>query len=401
MTKAGGAVPALDLPHPTSDINVTIPTYRAIFLATLIPTLAGHTAPALADLTIAHVAPLSGPVAIEAREYNQGIRLALAAANAGGGINGQKLVLKTEDDEYSPKKTVAALNRLAAGDTLATVLPIGSPAMSKVLEEKILEQIKLPMVGVIPGADSFRTGTNPYLFHVRAGDHEQYRKLVEHALTIGLKRIAVVYADIPFGKDGLTAITAFLRDRQQKPVLEQAVSVKGQADFAPLLAALEHAAPDMTIVVTPARLAGEFVRAYRARALPGMVAMPSYGNASTLCQIAGDANSRGVVLAQVIPNFRNTALPVVRQYQEALRLYGENDQKASLFQFEAFLTTRVLLEGIKRAGNGVTREKLVAALNSLNKLDFGGFAVSFSNTRHTGSSYVDISMVGRDCQLVY
>lgn len=380
---------------------MTIFRPRSLLPALLALALAGQAAPAAADLVIAHVAPLTGPVAIEAKEYNQGIRVALAAANAAGGINGQKLVLKTEDDEYQPEKTVAALNRLGSSDAIATLLPIGSPAMSKVLADKVLEQNKLPMVGVIPGAELFRSGANPYLYHVRAGDHDQYRKLVEHVLTLNMKRIAVVYADIPFGKDGLAAITSFLRERDQKPILELPLPVKGQADFAPLMAALEKAAADVTLVVTPAKLAGEFVLAYRGRNLPGMVAMPSYGNAPTICQTAGAANARGVVLAQVFPNFRNTTISLAKQYHDALRLYGESGQQGSLFQFEAFITTRVLIEGLKRAGAGVTRDKLVSALNAMNKADLGGFTVSYSNTRHTGSNYVDISIVGRDCQLVY
>ncbi|MBS1130170.1 MAG: amino acid/amide transporter substrate-binding protein family [Proteobacteria bacterium] len=355
----------------------------------------------VADLGIAHVAPLTGPVAIEAKEYNLGIRLAIAAANASGGVNGQKLSLKTEDDEYTPEKTVAALNRVGASEVLAVLLPIGSPSMSRVLDDRILEQNRLPMVGVIPGAELFRAKTNPYLYHIRAGDHEQYRKLVEHALTLGLKRIAVVYADIPFGRDGLAAVDSFLRERQQPLVLEKSIPVKGSIDFSGVLGGLEKATPDLVIVITPAKLAGEFVQAYRGRGLPGTIAMPSYGNAPSICQIAGDANARGVVLAQVFPNIRNTSLPIVRQYQDALRLHGEKEQKASLFQLEAFIATRVLIEGIRRAGNDVTREKLIAALNAMSKFDLGSFVVSFSGARHTGSNFVEISMIGRDCQLVY
>ena len=51
-----------------------------------------------ADLVVAHMAPFTGPAAIEAAEYNAGIRLAIKAANAAGGINGQHVVLKTAND---------------------------------------------------------------------------------------------------------------------------------------------------------------------------------------------------------------------------------------------------------------------------------------------------------------
>lgn len=354
-----------------------------------------------ADLNIAHVAPMSGPVAIEAKEYNAGIRLAIAATNAAGGVNGHKLILQTEDDQYSPEKTVEAMKRVGDGDAIAAVLPIGSPSMARILGDKVLDRYKLPVVGVIPGAEPFRKPNTPFLFHVRAGDHDQYRKLVEHALTLGLKRIGVFYADIPFGRDGVAAVNSFLRDRQQGLAFERPVPVKGEIDFSGLFSGLEKSTPDLIIVITPARLAGELVKAYRERELPGILAMPSYGNASSICQIAGASNARGVILAQVFPNIRNASLPVVRQFHDAVKSFGEKDQKASLFQFEAFVTMRVLVEGIRRAGTGVTREKLVAALNSMNKVDFGGFSVTYSNIRHTGGDFVDISMIGRDCQLVY
>lgn len=372
---------------------------RPLALAALLLGLLAR--PACADLVIAHVAPLTGPVAIEAREYNLGIRLALAAANAAGGVHGQKLSLRTEDDEYTPDKTVALLNQVGNSEALATLLPIGSPSMTRVLKDKVLESNKLPMVGVIPGAEPLRTPGSAYLYHVRAGDLDQYRKLVEHALTIGLQRIAVAYADIPFGKAGLAAIEGILRDKQRLLVSQVAIPIDGSTDFAAPLSELAKTTPDITIVITPAKRAGEFVKAYRQRGLVGVLATPSYGNAPTICQIAGEDKARGVVMAQVFPNIRNTSIPIVRQYQEDLKTYGEKDQKASLFQFEAYVTTKILLEGIKRAGSGVTREKLVAALDGMNKYDPGGFPISFGNGKHNGSSYVDMSIIGRDCQLMY
>ncbi len=363
--------------------------------------LAGIANQAHADLTLAHVAPISGPVAIEAREYNLGIRLALAAANAAGGIHGQKLVLRSEDDEYTPDKSVALFDRVGSSDTLAALLPIGSPSLTKVLQEKVLDKHKLPVVGAIPGAEPLRTPLTPYLYHVRAGDLDQYRKLVEHALTTGLQRIAVVYADIPFGQAGVTAIERILGEQQKRLVIKQAIPVGGQPDFNGVLNALAEARADITVVITPAKRAGEFVQAYRNRGLLGILAMPSYGNAETICQIAGEDKARGVILAQVMPNLRNAALPLIRRYREDLRQHGEKDQKPSLFQFEAYATTQVLLEGIKRAGPNPNREKLISALDGLSKLDLGGLSVSFSNTRHTGSSQVDTSIIGRDCQLLY
>ena len=43
----------------------------------------------------------------------------------------------------------------------------------------------------------------------------------------------------------------------------------------------------------------------------------------------------------------------------------------------------------------LTREKLIAALESMNKVDIGDFIVSFSPSNHSGSSFVDLTMIGR------
>ena len=124
---------------------------------------------ARADLLVAQIAPMSGPIAAEGTAYNLGIRIALDAANARGGVLGKKIALKTLDDEYKPDRTVELIRKEGAGETLALLLPIGSPAMTKVLKEKVLESVRMPVVGVIPGAEPLRSPLNPFLYHIRAG----------------------------------------------------------------------------------------------------------------------------------------------------------------------------------------------------------------------------------------
>ncbi len=51
--------------------------------------------PARADLQVAQIAPMSGSVAAaDGQAYNLGIRVALDAAHARGGVLGQKVTLK-------------------------------------------------------------------------------------------------------------------------------------------------------------------------------------------------------------------------------------------------------------------------------------------------------------------
>jgi ABC-type branched-subunit amino acid transport system substrate-binding protein len=356
---------------------------------------------ARAQVVIAQVAPMSGPIGVEGVEYNSGIKLAIAAANASGGVLGQKIALQTEDDEYNPDKTVAAIRRLGRSEVVALLMPVGSPAMTKVLAERVLDQTGLPVIGVVPGAEPFRKPHNPLLFHVRAGDLDQYRKIIEHSLTVGMRRIAVVYVDIPFGKAGLGAVEKMLKERGLDPAVRAAIAMAGPESLAQAMAAIARANADLVLLISPAKRAGEFVAAAREAAMQAPITTLSYGHADTICRVASAEKAVGVGVAQVFPNVRNRALRIVREYQNDLGRFGANGAKPSLMQFEGYIAAKVLMEGLRRAGKAPGRQKLVRALDSMREFDLGGFMVDFSESKHDGSGFVDMSIIGRDCQLIY
>jgi hypothetical protein len=150
---------------------------------------------------------------------------------------------------------------------------------------------------------------------VRAGDLEQYRKLAEHATTTGQQRVAVVYADIPFGIAGLATLESLFRGKSQQIVARVALPMGGKADLPGAVKTLTAAKPDIVYMVIPAQLAGSFSRPTGTAAAACPPSSP-YGNAETLCQVAGEEAARGVVIAQVMPNLGNSAIPVVRRFQE-------------------------------------------------------------------------------------
>jgi len=60
----------------------------------------------------------------------------------------------------------------------------------------------------------------------------------------------------------------------------------------------------------------------------------------------------------------------------------------------------VLVEGLRRAGPEPTRERLVSALEGLRDYDLGGILISYSAARHTGSSFVEMSIVSSTGKLI-
>ena len=67
---------------------------------------------------------------------------------------------------------------------------------------------------------------------------------------------------------------------------------------------------------------------------------------------------------------------------------------------EGFISAKVLVEGLRRAGRKLTREGFVHALESIRKLDLGGVLITYSPDDHTGSEFVEMTMIGRGGRFV-
>ena len=77
-------------------------------LALATPALAQTQGVGKSEIVIGTIQDLSGPAAGLSKPALEGMQLRVEEVNEQGGINGRKLVLKTEDSGYDPKRAVLA-----------------------------------------------------------------------------------------------------------------------------------------------------------------------------------------------------------------------------------------------------------------------------------------------------
>ena len=99
----------------------------------------------------------------------------------------------------------------------------------------------------------------------------------------------------------------------------------------------------------------------------------------------------GLVIAQIVPIPKSIRLPVVAEYLQALKDLGHGTP--SFYGLEAFIEAKVLVEGLKRAGDKPTTALLAKSLETMNDLDLGGFFVNYSPTDHAGSTFVEVDVI--------
>jgi hypothetical protein len=104
------------------------------------------------------------------------------------------------------------------------------------------------------------------------------------------------------------------------------------------------------------------------------------------------------VFAQVVPLPTRRNMRVVKDYQRDYRAAFPNSL-LSFTSLEGYIAGRTLVEGLKRTGTQVTRERLARTMNGM-KVDLGDFWVDYSSESSAGSRFVDLTIVNKDGQFL-
>jgi branched-chain amino acid transport system substrate-binding protein len=72
----------------------------------------------------------------------------------------------------------------------------------------------------------------------------------------------------------------------------------------------------------------------------------------------------------VVPPYDRIEYPTVALYRKLLTKYYPNTPP-SFVSFEGFVDAMVMVEGLKRAGKDVTRERFIAAIESIHEMNIG------------------------------
>lgn len=342
------------------------------------------------EILIGQFAPISGPAAQLGQRMQQGMQAYFHAINAQGGINGRAIKLLTRDDGYEPDKAVAAVKALIQEDKVfALAGAVGTPTGLAALP--ILTEAQVPLVGLYTGAQALREPFNRQVFHVRASYFDETERIVQHLTTLGVKKIAVFYQNDAFGKTGLDGVVRALTKRQLKPVATVTVE-RNSVDVAKALETILKSDPEAVVQISVYKSSASFIKQARVKGYSGQFFNLSAVGPKALADELGDAG-QGVVISQVVPFPFAANSQLVRDYQQRMTDMGQKEFDFS--SMEGYLTARVLVEGLRRAGRTLSREALITALESMHEVNVGGFTVNYSSKDHQGSTFTDLAILGR------
>jgi ABC-type branched-subunit amino acid transport system substrate-binding protein len=339
---------------------------------------------------LGQAAVFSGPAAQLGIQMRNGIKAYFDHVNEKGGVHGRRLELVTEDDFYEQGRAAAASKKLIEEHKVFALLGyVGTP--TGVAHLPVVNQAKVPLVGMFTGAEVLRVPFSRYIFHVRASYYDETEKIVEQIVSIGGKNIAVFYQDDAYGMAGLTGTEIAMKKRGMQMSAKATVE-RNTVKVENAVKTINAAKPDAVVMISAYTSIAEFVRQMQKAGSGATFYNVSFVGSKALADAMGK-DGVGVAISQVVPFPWGTGVPVVKEYQQLAKKAGFTDYNFSAL--EGFLSAKVAVEGLRRAGRNLTREGYVAAMEKMQDVDLGGFFVSYSPTNRAGSKFVDLTIIGR------
>lgn len=353
--------------------------------------------PGVADdrLVIGQSIALQGGGNAYAAQVQAGIAAAFDEVNRAGGVNGRRIELRTLDDANDGARAEAHARQLVADGAFVLFGSLEGGPSTGVMKAAV--DLKVPFFGPMAGSPGLRRPHQPLVFPVRAEHRDEFRALMEHGKRIGLARVALFHADSAVGREHLANVELLAR--------EIGVASAGGLPFKPdtgdpqldaVVATLAERRADLVINHGSASLYERLVR--RARQAGSRAAFWAVNSGSTSLAAALGPLAQGMVFAQIVPNPRSGKTALVRDFHQ--RLAGAPPEVATSYgALEGFMTARAFVAALRAAGATPTRASFLRGLENF-EADLGGVVVRYRPGRHTGSSFVDLALVGRDGRFV-
>ncbi|WP_432719278.1 ABC transporter substrate-binding protein [Jeongeupia wiesaeckerbachi] len=350
---------------------------------------------AQADIVIGQSVPTTGLVASTGRALALGASLYFSRVNATGGINGEPINHVVRDDGYDPKRTIANTRELIDKEgAIALVSYYGTATMTELEKTKLLDNAGIPLVGVHSGADVLRTpSSSPFVFHTRASYRQEVERIVKLlAGNLGVTRIGVIAQQDGYGQAGYNALKDALA-KHNLTLAGEAWYDRQNGDTSKGAKELAKANPEAVVLITVSRPAATFVKQFRAAGGTAQLYGLSPIQFEEVIQTIGKKEAHGLGISEVLPYPRNEQLRFVREFQQDAGAVLRDGKTPSYAVMEGYMSARLVVEALKRAGKSPTRSAVYNGLASLKHYDLGGFTIDFGDKKRTGSNFVELTMI--------
>lgn len=364
---------------------------RILFLAALLCFPAALPAADEPVILFGQSAALTGPTS----ELGTGMKLGLDAAfneiNANGGIHGYRLRLTSLDDGYEPEAAIVNTRRLIEEEQVfALIGPVGTPTSTAA--QPIATEAGVPYIGAFTGAEFLRDAEAlPNVINVRASYFQETEEMAARlSEDLGFDTVSIFYQDDSYGRAGLAGLRRAVDIYGMEIGAEVSYPRNTEAVKLALLD-LRRAGAEAVVIIGAYQPASTMIRWARKLDYSPYFVNISFIGSEALARTLGE-DGEGVYVTQVVPFPEDAGLPVVAEYQAALRRV-DSGATPSFVSLEGYLAGRLAAEGLRLAGPEPTREGFLRSLKTSGEIDLSGFSLTYGMNDNQGSDQVYLTVI--------
>ena len=197
-------------------------------------------------ILIGATVPMTGPLSLTGKQYQNSLTMAEEDINKAGGINGRQIKIVFEDTQASNGTAVNAFVKLAQ-ETKPSFFFLSSYSTQNLAVAPELKKVQVPAM-YAGGADAVADGGNEWMFRIRPADSVSAEGMVKAAVdVIKAKKPGILYIQNDFGQGG--AQTAAKRlEAAGIPVVGMEAYGQNDKDFSAQLLSLRSKGADTILI---------------------------------------------------------------------------------------------------------------------------------------------------------
>lgn len=321
---------------------------------------------------------VSGDLSKAAKNIGKKIKETLTKAfeekNNQGGVRGVSFQGIFLDDAYTPE--IARQNFLKFVDELNVDILLASFGTATTQESLDLVNAD-KMILLFPAATEsrpFRDAKLKNAVSLTVSYYEQGKALIDYIFQKSPpKKIAFIYQNDDFGKDGLSGAKAALKKYNFTQIVELPYE-RNQVDFLSQIKVLKQENPDAIGFFGLPLAAMEFMKNIGALFLSTKVMFGISDLRDNDLMKFMDEKGISFVYANSLPDWQTSSMELAKDYK---RFAASNRIVPDPFSFETYVIAQVLFYLIEHIDGPVTKEKLIQAAEKVKNIDFKGLNLNF------------------------
>jgi branched-chain amino acid transport system substrate-binding protein len=354
--------------------------------------LAGTAAMAQDSYRIGGTIPLTGKVASFGAYTFRGVELALNDLAQKGWIGGKKIEIQWEDNEYEPRKAIAAFNKLVFMDKVNFIIITGSPIVRALVP--LAEQNKVVQCYTSASNDKVRTSGN-HTFKMMGGQVTESLAMAKYAReNLKAQKVALITNDSEYGVAGADLFELYFKKMGGEIVARESVR-PGEREYSSVLIRANAKTPEVIAIIQTSVDAGYTVKqAKRLGIKAKLLGATALYSSETVTTAGPDAEGLFAIAYQFEPK---TGTPAMRAFGEKYK--NKYDGFPPIYSAAAYDSIMLYAEAVKTGAK--TSEEIKNFFRGVKNYEGVAGTLTFDSFSEASASHRVLEVKGGEFKVVH